>query len=223
MPCTPGAGPSRSRWNRPYKSSDELTMLRSLRLTAILTLLVASPAFAQEEDGGGLLSIDTGLMVWTVLIFLIALFVLYKAAYPHILGAVEAREQRIRELLAAAKQNREEANTLLEEQRRQMDEVRQRAQEALAEGRAAGERLREEILAQARRDQAELLERTRRDVGREMERAVAELRAEAVEIAIAAAGKLLEKNLDSEDNRRLVRDYLETVDLGDAAVAPAGV
>ncbi len=56
-----------------------------------------------------------------------------------------------------------------------------------------------------------------------MERAVAELRAEAVEIAMAAAGKLLEKNLDSEDNRRLVRDYLETVDRGDAAVAPAGV
>ena len=196
-------------------------MQRSLRLTAILSLLVASPAFAQEEMGS-LLSIDTGLMFWTVLIFLFALFVLYKAAYPHILGAVEAREQRIRELLAAAKENREEANALLGEQRKQMDEVRQRAQEALAEGRAAGERLREEILAQARRDQAELLERTRRDVGREMERALAELRTEAVEIAIAAASKLLERNLDAEDNRRLVREYLEKVDLGDAGAATVG-
>jgi F-type H+-transporting ATPase subunit b len=196
-------------------------MHRSLRLTAILSLFVASPAFAQEEKGG-LLSIDTGLMVWTVLIFLIALFVLYKAAYPHILGAVEAREQRIRELLAAAKENREEANALLGEQRKQMDEVRLRAQEALAEGRAAGERLREEILAQARRDQTELLERTRRDVSREMERALAELRTEAVEIAIAAASKLLERNLDAEDNRRLVREYLAKVDLGDDAAATVG-
>lgn len=202
-------------------SSDELTMQRSLRLTAILSLFVASPAFAQEEKGG-LLSIDTGLMVWTVLIFLIALFVLYKAAYPHILGAVEAREQRIRELLAAAKENREEANALLGEQRKQMEEVRLRAQEALAEGRAAGERLREEILAQARRDQTELLERTRRDVSREMERALAELRTEAVEIAIAAASKLLERNLDAEDNRRLVREYLAKVDLGDDAAATVG-
>jgi F-type H+-transporting ATPase subunit b len=196
-------------------------MPRSLRLTAILSLLVASPAFAQEEKGG-LLSIDTGLMVWTVGIFLLVLFFLYKFAYPHILGAVEAREQRIRELLAAAKENREEANALLQEQRRQMDEVRQRAQEALAEGRAAGERLRDEILAQARREQAELLERTRMDVGREMERALAELRAEAVEIAIAAAGKLLDRNLDAEDNRRLVREYLEQVDLGVPAAEPVG-
>lgn len=196
-------------------------MQRSLRLTAILSLLAASPAVAQEEKGG-LLSIEPGLMIWTVLIFLFAMVVLYKTAYPHILGAVEAREQRIRELLAAAKENRDEASALLAEQRRQMDEVRQNAQEALAEGRAAGERLRDEILAQARREQTELLERTRREVGREMERAVAELRTEAVEIAIAAAGKLLERNLDAEDNRRLVRDYLEQVDLGEAAAAPVG-
>ena len=196
-------------------------MLRSLRLTAILSLLAAVPAAAQEKKGG-LLTLDAGLMFWTVLIFLFALVVLYKAAFPHILGAVEAREQRIRELLAAAKENRDEANALLVEQRRQMDEVRQKAQEALAEGRAAGERLRDEILAQARRDQTELLERTRREVGREMERAAAELRTEAVEIAIAAAGKLLERNLDAEDNRRLVRDYLEQVDLGEAAAAPVG-
>jgi len=196
-------------------------MPRSLRLTAILSLLVASPAFAQEEKGG-LLSIESGLMIWTVIIFLVALGLLYKFAYPHILGAVEAREQRIRELLAAAKENREEANALLQEQQRQMDELRQRTQETLAEGRAAGERLRDEILAQARREQAELLERTRMDVGREMERALAELRAEAVEIAIAAASKLLDRNLDAEDNRRLVREYLEQVDLGASAAEPVG-
>lgn len=195
-------------------------MLRSLRWTAILSLLVASPALAQEK--GGLLSLNSGLMFWTVAIFLVVLAILYKAAYPYILGAVEAREARIRELLAAAKDDREEAQSLLAEQRRQMDEVRQRTQEALAEGRAAGERLREEILAQARREQAELLERTRRDVGREMETALAQLRAETVEIAIAAAGKLLERNLDAEDNRRLVRDYLEGVDLRDVAAAPVG-
>jgi F-type H+-transporting ATPase subunit b len=196
-------------------------MPRSLRLTAILSLLVASPAFAQEEKGG-LLHLESGLMFWTVGIFLALLILLYRFAYPHILGAVEAREQRIRELLAAAKENREEANALLQEQRRQMDELRQRAQEALAEGRAAGERLRDEILAQARREQAELLERTRMDVGREMERALAELRAEAVEIAIAAASKLLDRNLDAEDNRRLVREYLEQVDLGVPAAEPVG-
>lgn len=194
-------------------------MQRSLRLAALLSLLAASPAFAAE---GGLLSPEPGLMVWTVLIFGIVLFVLYRAAYPKILGAVEAREQHIRELLAAAARDRQEAQTLLEEQRRQLAEVRARAQEMMAEGRTAGERLREDILSQARREQEELLVRARRDIQQEMERATAQLRAETVDLAIAAASKLVERNLNEEDNRRMVRDFLAQVDAQSNSVG-AGV
>src|SRR5690606_14623935 len=75
------------------------TMRTSLRLTALLLTTTASPVIAQE---GGLLAIDTGLMVWTVLIFLIVLAILYKMVFPHILGAVEAREAKIRDLLEEA-------------------------------------------------------------------------------------------------------------------------
>src|SRR5690606_7833605 len=114
---------------------DKPTMPRSLRLSALMSFLLASPAFAQE---GGLLSVEPGLIIWTWIIFLIVLFVLYRAAYPKILGAVEAREQHIRELLASAARDREEAQALLEEQKRQLEEVRAQAQEMVAEGRAAG-------------------------------------------------------------------------------------
>jgi F-type H+-transporting ATPase subunit b len=193
-------------------------MNRSLRLAVLLSVLLASPLAAQEEKGS-LLSLEPGLMIWTVAIFLIVLLVLYKAAYPKLLGAVEARERHIRELLAAAKRDREEAEALRAEQKRELEEVRQRSQELVAEGRTAGERLREEILGQARREQAELLERTRRDVQREMEQAMAELKAQVVDVAIAAAGKLVERNLDAEDNRRLVREFLEEASFSDA---PAG-
>jgi F-type H+-transporting ATPase subunit b len=191
-------------------------MLKSLRLSALLTFLLASPAFAAE---GGLLSVEPGLIIWTWIIFLIVLFVLYRAAYPKILGAVEAREQHIRELLAAAARDREEAQALLEEQKRQLEEVRTRAQEMVAEGRSAGERVREELLAQARREQEEILTRARREVQQEMERAADQLRADAVELAIAAASKLVERNLDQEDNRRLVRDFLAQIEVRDAAAA----
>src|SRR5690606_70681 len=78
------------------------TMRKILGRATLLLLLGSAPLHAQE---GGLLEIDTGLMIWTVLIFLIVLGVLYKAAYPHILGAVEAREARISELLASAERD----------------------------------------------------------------------------------------------------------------------
>lgn len=197
------------------------TMLRSLGLAALLTALLSTPAVAAEE--GGLLSIDTGLMVWTVLIFLIVLFVLYRAAFPKILGAVEAREQRIRELLESAARDREEAAALLAEQKRELEEVRARAHDLVNEGREAGERLREDVLAQARAERDEILERARRDIRAEMERAVEQVRADAVDLAIAAASRLVERNLDDEGNRRLVRDFLERVETREGRVVTAGV
>jgi F-type H+-transporting ATPase subunit b len=192
-------------------------MRNSLKLALLLLLFSVSPAAAQE---GGLLEVNSGLMVWTILIFLIVLGVLYWKAYPVILGAVEAREARIEELLAAAQRDREEAQRLLEEQQKQQEQLRTQVQEMVAEGRTAGERMREEIIADARREQQALLERARRDIDQQTDAAMADLRAQAVDLAIAAASKLVQKDLDEEGNRRFVRDYLERLN---AADAPAGV
>jgi F-type H+-transporting ATPase subunit b len=194
-------------------------MLKSLRLALLLTLFAVTPAFAQE---GGLLDINEGLMFWTVLIFLAVLGILSWKAYPKILGAVEARERHIRELLEAAARDREEAETLLEEQRRERDAVRAQVQQMLAEGRSGAEKMREEILAEARRDQQELLERSRREIDREMERSMAELRLQVVDIAIAAASKLVQRNLTDDDNRRLVREFVDQIDLREPAASGAG-
>ena len=194
-------------------------MRTSLPLAMLLLPALATPAAAQE---GGLLDINTGLMFWTVVIFLLVLFALYRFAFPHILGAVEAREARIAELLSAAQRDRDEAQSLLETQRTQQEELRAQIQEMLAEGRTAGERMREDIVAEARREQQALLERARRDIDQQADQAIADLKAQAVELSIAAASRLIEKNLDQEENRRLVRDYLERLELGDTRL-PAGV
>lgn len=193
---------------------------KSLRLTPLLLLGSATPAFAAE---GGLLTPNAGLTFWTIVVFVIVLAVLWKVALPPILGAVEAREQQIRDLLAAAASDREEARSALEEQSRQLEETRSRVQELVAEGKEAGERVREEIVTEARRQADELLQRARRDVRGELDRAMEELRVETVQLAMAAAGKLIERNLDDEDNRRLVREYLSELDSSRGASVAAGV
>jgi F-type H+-transporting ATPase subunit b len=70
---------------------------------------------------------------------------------------------------------------------------------------------REQLLAKTREEQEALLERARREIGAEKEKAILELRREAVDLSIAAASKLVESNLDTEANRRLVLDYLTTI------------
>ena len=195
-------------------------MRRTSFVTAALLLAAAAPLAAQEE--GGLLSLSPGLSFWTIVIFLIVLFILYRAAFPKILGAVEARERHIRELLEAAARDREEAEQLREEQTRERDALRAQVQQMLAEGRTAAERMREEILTEARREQQELLERSRRDIDREMERSMAELRVQVVDIAIAAASKLVQRNLTDDDNRRLVREFVEQIEMREPAGSGAG-
>lgn len=194
----------------------------SLRLALLLLVLSPLPLLAAEEGQGGLLTPEGGLMFWTILVFIVVLAALYKFAYPHILGAVEAREQHIRELLAAAARDRDEAQALLEQQRREHEQLRAQAQEMFAEARASGERTREELLTQARREHAELLERARRDIAAEMELAMDQVRRDSVELAIAAAEKLVQHNLDDERNRRLVREFLGQAERSAASV-PAGV
>ena len=187
--------------------------MRGSLLVPALLLASATPAHAA---GGSLFDVNPGLSIWTVVIFLIVLALLGKFAYPNILGAVEAREARLAALMADAERDRAEAAALLAEQQRQLEDTRAKVQETLAESRSVAERSREEILAQARREHAELMARARRDIDTERAAALDGVRREAVDLAIAAAEKLVRRTLSGDDNRRLVQGYL-----GQLEAAPA--
>ena len=173
----------------------------------VATLLIASATPAAAQDGGPL-DVNVALMIWTFLIFGIVLFALYRFAWPNILGAVERREQHIAELLEATGRDRDEAAAMLAENRRILEETRHKVQEAITEARTSAEKIRAEMMEQARREQEDLMTRTRRDIAVERESMLDGLRRETVDVAIAAAERLVKANLDSEGNRRLVTEYL---------------
>jgi F-type H+-transporting ATPase subunit b len=153
----------------------------------------------------------TGVSFWTVIIFLILLFVLAKFAFPPILGYAAAREQRIQDALDAARKDREESQRVLEEQRQALVKARDEAQTYIADAQKTAERVRKEILEKARVEQEELLARAKREIEDERLRAVDSLRREAVDLAVAAASKLVEKRLDSQEDRRIVTEFLSHV------------
>ncbi|HEU4585663.1 MAG TPA: F0F1 ATP synthase subunit B [Gemmatimonadaceae bacterium] len=187
-------------------------MLKAL-LGVTLSLLTALPAVAQEahEAPPKLLSPNTGLMFWTLLIFLILMFVLTRFAFKPLTRAVEAREKALEEAIENARRDREEAAALLEAHRQLLRQGHEDAQRFVVEGRAAGEKVREEIVAQAHREQQQMLERARSEIAAERDRAIAELQREAVNLALLGAGKVIEKDLDNETNRRLVETFLASL------------
>jgi len=179
-------------------------------MPAVSFLLAASAA---AEGGGGPFSVNPGVTSWTLVVFGILLFTLAKTAWPAILKAVEEREQRIQAQLDAAEKANAEGQRSLAICNQQLSTARAEAQAIVAAARQAGEKVREELVAKGRLEQEELLARARREIGLERDKAVAELRREAVELSIAAASKVIERNLDTEADRRLVRDYLDSMDV----------
>ena len=195
--------------------SHRLQNMRAPILSAAALLLAAPRAIAQEpghDAPAGLLDVNSGLMFWTLLIFVALIFILSKYAFGPITAAVEARERALEEAILAAKRDREEASAMLEQQRQQIEAARNDAQRLIADGRVAGEKLRAEMLEETRVQQQDMLDRARREIGAEKDRAIQELRTEAVDLAIAGASRVIEKNLDDKSNRKLIESFLGSLD-----------
>jgi F-type H+-transporting ATPase subunit b len=190
--------------------------MRILIVNTILLALNSTPAYAEEKAKVDLLSPAGGVMFWTLIIFVLLLFVLSKYAFKPMLAAVEAREASLQDAIDKAARDRDEAARILAEHKAQLDAARGEAQRLIADGRAAAEKMRSEMLDATRAQQAELLERAKRDIEGEKTRAIAELRREAIDLAIAGAGKVIERNLDDAGNRALVEGFLASIPTGGA-------
>jgi F-type H+-transporting ATPase subunit b len=173
--------------------------------------VAAHPLVAQEGPPGGkrnLLSPNGGLMVWTLVVFVILMVVLSKFAFRPITAAVAAREKALEDALEEAKQDRAAAAVQLGEQRQLLERAHADAARVLAEARTAADAVRQHLLEQTHVQQQDLLARARKEIDDERDRAVAELRRQAVDLAILGAGKVIERNLDDATNRKLVDGYL---------------
>jgi F-type H+-transporting ATPase subunit b len=171
-------------------------------------------ALLQEEAGGHVASpfdINGGVIIWTVVIFVILLGLLYRLGYPALLKMVEERERRIQKQLEDAEKANAEAQRLLEEHKKQIAAARHEAQEILAKAKTVSQKERETLLAKAREEYDALLSRARKDIEAEKDKAILALRREAVELSIAAASRVIEANLDTEANRKLVTEFLDSL------------
>src|SRR2546425_2818627 len=175
-----------------------------------MTLLVA---VLQEEAGGHVASpfdINGGVIIWTVVIFVILLALLWRLGYPSLLRMVEERERRIQKQLEDAEKANAEAQRLLEEHKKQIAAARNEAQEILAKAKTVSQKERETLLAKAREEYDALLNRARKDIDTEKEKAILALRREAVELSIAPAARVIEANPDAGAHRKLLTDFLDS-------------
>lgn len=185
--------------------------LSALALLAAAAIPALASSGAEAAAKPGLLDPHLGLMTWTIIVFVLLMIGLKTFAFGPILEAVSGREQAIRDAIAAAERDRAEAAKLIAEQKAAIEAARGEAQRYIAEGRATAEQMRNELLDQARKQQAELIDNAHKSIEAEKAKAIADLRREAVDLALAGAGKLIGQKLDAAADRQMVEQYLASL------------
>jgi F-type H+-transporting ATPase subunit b len=170
-----------------------------------------------DSGGSFLVSPNVGLMVWTLIVFVIVFLALRYAAFPRITEALDKRQRAIEDSIDAAERTRREADELLAEYRERLSDARGQADEIVSRARRTAEAQENETLAEARVKREEMMEQTRRDIEQETRRAIQQIRAEVADLTVLATEKVTRKTLDSEDQKRLVDQALAELDFASLA------
>jgi F-type H+-transporting ATPase subunit b len=159
-----------------------------------------------------LIQVTPGLMIWTIVCFLITLFVLRRYAFGPIQKGIDERRERIRQSLDEADHAREEARKLLEEHRQLIGRAKTDAEEILAEARRVAESNERRMRSELESDRQRRLEETRKQIEAETRRALEQIRLEVVDLSLLAATKVTGKALDDADHRRLIDEAVADLD-----------
>jgi F-type H+-transporting ATPase subunit b len=179
-------------------------------MLATMTTVIA--ATGGSSGGSFLVSPSVGLMIWTLVVFGIAMLILAKVAWPRIAEALDKRQRAIEDSIDTAERTRREAEQLLAEYRERLSEARGQADEIVARARKTGETAEAEIVSEARAKREEMMDQTRREIEAETRRAIQQIRNEVADLTIAATEKVTRKTLDGDDQRRLVDEALSELD-----------
>jgi F-type H+-transporting ATPase subunit b len=159
-----------------------------------------------------LIKVVPGLMIWTIVAFLITLFVLKRYAFGPIQKTIDERRDRIRRSIEEADDARDEARKLLEEHRSLIGQARGQSEQILGEARKVAEAMARRVKEETEADRQRRLEETQRQIEAETQRALQQIRAEVAELTIMATAKVTGKVLEDDDHRRLIEDAIKDLD-----------
>lgn len=158
--------------------------------------------------GIALLDINPGLVIWTTITFVLVAFLLYKFAWSKIITALDERAQRIEENIKRAEELRDEAEKKYQEYQEKISNARVEAQEIIQEARKDADNLKNEILQKAKTEAEEIRRRAQKEINMAKELAVQEVQKYAIELSMEIARKIITKNLNKEEHRKLVEETI---------------
>ena len=192
-------------------------------LSFIATAIPVAEAAAEGEEGGGsfLVQPGLGLMIWTLLAFVITMLVLKRFAFPQISAALEERAEKVAKNIEESERQRQEADEVLAEYRERLKEAREQADDIVARAKRAGDAAKAEATEEGKAKREELVAAARKDIEAETKRSLEQIRKEVADLTVLATEKVARKTLDADDQKRLVEEALADVDFSALSGEPS--
>ena len=159
-----------------------------------------------------LLTPDKGLMIWTVVTFLVLVFVLGKVAWKPLIAALSEREAGIRRAIDDAAKARQSAEELRAQYEAELAKGQDKAAALLAQAQADGQKAREQILREAQEEAQRLAAQTRRQLEEDKAKIARELRAEVAGVSVRAAEKLLRHAMNAKEQEALLQEFFKDLE-----------
>ena len=176
-------------------------------MLAEITLAV----IASEGGNGGLLDVNPGLMIWTVVTFVVLLLILKMVAWIPILTALDKRENNIKEALARAEKAKDDARKILEENQASLAKAEEESKKIIEQSRNYAETLKEQLITESKEQGKRIVDDASSEIQRKQDAAFEELKGQIAEIAVNAAEKIIRESLDAQKSKQVVDRYLNEV------------
>jgi F-type H+-transporting ATPase subunit b len=163
------------------------------------------------EDKPMLLTVNPGLIIWQILIFVILLFILKKIAWKPLLTALNSREESIRDTIEQAENLKKDAEKLIEENKKNLAEANSQSMKIINDAKEMANKMRDEILQKSQEESRKMIEHAKAEIKQEKESAMADLRNEVSDLAIKAAEKIIKENLDDSKQKKIVNDFISQI------------
>jgi F-type H+-transporting ATPase subunit b len=172
-------------------------------------LIFVSPETGEKKDT--LLSVEPGLMIWTILIFVLLLLILKKFAWKPLLKSLSDREQGIKDTIEKAEYLKQEAEKMLEEHKRMLAKADEESRKMINENKELAEKMKHDILLKTNEDAARMIAQAKSEIEREKVAALNTLKDEIANLAVQAAGKIIDENLDAAKQKKIIDSFINKI------------
>ena len=162
----------------------------------------------EQEGGGSLIDVNPGVVFWTVVTFIFLLLILKKFAWKPILIALDQRENAIKESLEKAEKAKQEAQKILDENQANLAKAEEESKKIINQSRIYAEKLKDQIISESRSEAKKIIDEASAEIERKKDTAFDELKNQIAEIAVQAAGKILDENLNVETQKKIANRYI---------------